>query len=132
MVAGALRAINEAPELKGKIMTYMVLFVALIESAAIYGLVIAQFQILGSETFEGTRYIGMGLSIGLAACGVAIGHGLLTSKSIIAMAKRVELSGFLLTLSILGIALVESAAIYGLVVALSLDSNNIPLYASIA
>jgi F0F1-type ATP synthase membrane subunit c/vacuolar-type H+-ATPase subunit K len=35
------------PEVKVKFMTFMVLFIALVESAAIYGLIIA-FQIIGT------------------------------------------------------------------------------------
>jgi len=41
LVAGALEAIWKNPEVKGKIMTFMILFLALVESVAIYGLVIA-------------------------------------------------------------------------------------------
>jgi F0F1-type ATP synthase membrane subunit c/vacuolar-type H+-ATPase subunit K len=36
---------NRNPEIKGKIMTFMVLFVALVEVTAIYGLIIS-FKIL--------------------------------------------------------------------------------------
>ena len=39
-------AMNTAPESKGKIMAFMVLFVALIEVVAIYGLIIS-FKVLG-------------------------------------------------------------------------------------
>jgi len=38
---------NNAPEAKGKIMAFMVLFVALIEVIAIYGLIVS-FQILNN------------------------------------------------------------------------------------
>jgi F0F1-type ATP synthase membrane subunit c/vacuolar-type H+-ATPase subunit K len=36
-----MEAILRNPEMKGKIMTYMILFLALVESSAIYGLVVA-------------------------------------------------------------------------------------------
>jgi F0F1-type ATP synthase membrane subunit c/vacuolar-type H+-ATPase subunit K len=36
MISGAFEAMNKEPEHKNKIMTYMILFLALIESAAIY------------------------------------------------------------------------------------------------
>lgn len=45
LIAGALESMNRNPDNKLKIMTFMVLFVALVESAAIYGLIIAM-QIL--------------------------------------------------------------------------------------
>jgi F0F1-type ATP synthase membrane subunit c/vacuolar-type H+-ATPase subunit K len=37
---------NQSPEAKGKIMAFMVLFVALVEVVAIYGLIVA-FNIIG-------------------------------------------------------------------------------------
>lgn len=46
LVAGAMESILRNPEIKGKIMTFMILFLALVESSAIYGLVIA-FSLLG-------------------------------------------------------------------------------------
>ncbi|NCQ82043.1 ATP synthase F0 subunit C [bacterium] len=46
MVTGAIDAIFRNPAMKTKIMISMILFLALVESAAIYGLVIA-FNILG-------------------------------------------------------------------------------------
>jgi F0F1-type ATP synthase membrane subunit c/vacuolar-type H+-ATPase subunit K len=49
MVSGALQAMKDNPVSKKKIMTYMILFLALIESAAIYALVIS-FQILDNST----------------------------------------------------------------------------------
>jgi len=47
LVAGAMDAILRNPETKGKIMTFMVLFLALIEAVAIYGLIIA-LNLLGT------------------------------------------------------------------------------------
>lgn len=61
-----------------------------------------------------------GLAVGLAALGVGIGEGKVATKSLEAMGKNPELSNFFLLLTILGIALVESAAIYGLLIALQI------------
>jgi len=47
LISGAMEAMNRNPENKGKVMAFMVLFVALIEVIAIYGLIIA-FKIIGS------------------------------------------------------------------------------------
>jgi F0F1-type ATP synthase membrane subunit c/vacuolar-type H+-ATPase subunit K len=49
MVSGALQAMKQDPESKRKIMTYMILFLALIESAAIYALVVS-FQLLDNTS----------------------------------------------------------------------------------
>lgn len=65
-----------------------------------------------------------GLAVGLAALGVAIGEGKVATKSLEAMGKNPELSNFFLLLTILGIALVESAAIYGLLIALQIGNAD--------
>jgi hypothetical protein len=46
-----MNAMNTAPESKGRIMAFMVLFVALIEVVAIYGLIIA-FKVLAPVETE--------------------------------------------------------------------------------
>ncbi len=46
LIKGAVKGMNQSPESKGKIMAFMVLFVALIEVVAIYGLIVA-FNIIG-------------------------------------------------------------------------------------
>lgn len=57
------------------------------------------------------------LAIGLAWLGVGIWEGLVARKSLESMGKNPEMSNYFLVLTILGIALVESAAIYGLIIA---------------
>ena len=56
------------PAIRAKLMTFMVLFIALVESSAIYGLVIA-FQIIGADDLAKNAYLGMGFAIGLAGLG---------------------------------------------------------------
>ena len=136
LIAGALSAMDKNPDMKNKIMTFMVLFIALVESAAIYGLVIA-FNILGHESFtlgfDGVvpeAFLGMGLAVGLAGLGVAIGEGILAEKAMQMMGQREKMITFFLTVTILGIALVESAAIYGLVVAFDVLSKDLALWAA--
>jgi F0F1-type ATP synthase membrane subunit c/vacuolar-type H+-ATPase subunit K len=50
------------------LLTVTILGIALVESAAIYGLIVA-FQILDSQTISLTASIGAGLAIGLAGLG---------------------------------------------------------------
>ena len=57
-------------------------------------------------------YIGAGLAIGLAGIWVGIGEWLIAQKSLEIMWKNPDMSWSFLVLTILGIALTESAAIY--------------------
>jgi F0F1-type ATP synthase membrane subunit c/vacuolar-type H+-ATPase subunit K len=67
-----------------------------------------------------TLFIGAGLAIGLAGLWVGIWEGLIAKKSLQIMGKNPEMSWSFLVLTILGIALTESAAIYGLIIALQI------------
>lgn len=119
IVIAGLNAILRNPEMKGKIMTFMVLFIALDESVAIYGLVVA-LQILGADPTVLSNpwtLLAAGLAIGLPGAAVGLGEGWIAKTSLDNMGKNPELSTTFMVMTILGIALVESAAIYGLVVA---------------
>ncbi|MDP5038870.1 MAG: hypothetical protein NWP80_00300 [Candidatus Gracilibacteria bacterium] len=114
LVAGGLSAISRNPEMKNKILTFMVLFIALVEVTAIYGFIIANKII--SVGGDNLAAIGAGLAIGLAGLGVGIGRGYLSEGSLETMGKNPKMMSYLLTVSILGVALVESAAIYAWII----------------
>lgn len=59
-----------------------------------------------------------GLAVWLAGLGVAIGEGMLAKKSLDVTGKNPELEGYMKSVTILGMALVETAAIYGLIYAI--------------
>lgn len=119
MLSWAVDAMNRDTENKNKIMTYMILFLALIESAAIYGLIIA-FQLLGNLEISSYLAIWSWLAIGLAWLWVWIGEWIMAKKAILLIWDKPRLTNFLLPITILGIALVESAAIYGLIIAFNI------------
>ena len=56
--------------------------------------------------------IGAGLAIILATLGVTIGEGWITKASMKNLGVNPELQGTLMVMTILGVALVESCAIY--------------------
>jgi len=118
VVAWALEAIDRNPEMRWKIMTYMILFIALVESAAIYWL-ITSFKIMSSWV-DSMLYIWAWLAVWLAWLWVWIWEWILAWKSLEKMWKTPKMSSFFLTVTILWIALVESAAIYWLVIAFQL------------
>jgi len=118
LVAWALWAMERNPEIKNKIMTYMVLFIALVEVTAIYGLIIA-FQIMDAS-LDSLVPVWAWLAIWLAWLWVGIGRWYLSEGSLETMGQNPKMIWYLLTVSILWVALVESAAIYGLIVSFSI------------
>lgn len=64
--------------------------------------------------------LGAGIAIGLAAFGCGIGQGLTASNTTAGIARNPGAAGQMFTPFILGMVLIESIAIYGLVVAILL------------
>jgi len=73
---------------------------------------------------EGLVYIGAWLSIGLSVVGVAVGQWILARTSVDMLGKNPKLMWTLRIYTIIGIALVESCAIYGLLIAFQILWNN--------
>ena len=61
--------------------------------------------------------IGAGIAV-LTGAGAGVGIGIATGKAVEAIARQPESSGKIMTVLLLGLALAESTAIYGLVVAM--------------
>ncbi len=68
----------------------------------------------------GTIALAAGLAIGLATIGPGIGQGLSVFSALQGMARNPEAAGIIRTNMIIGLALLESLTIYGLVVSLIL------------
>jgi len=118
----SLEIMGKNPELTGTFLVLTILGIALTESAAIYGLIVA-FSILwlDPETVtHGSKMIAAGLAVGLGGAGSGVGEGLLVSWAMEAIFRNPEIKGKIMTFMILFLALVESSAIYGLVIAFSL------------
>jgi F-type H+-transporting ATPase subunit c len=64
--------------------------------------------------------IGAGLAVGLAGLGCGIGQGLTAGNTTAGIARNPGAAGAMFTNFILGMVLIESISIYGLVVALLL------------
>jgi F-type H+-transporting ATPase subunit c len=67
--------------------------------------------------------LGAGLAVGLAALGGGIGQGLATSAALEGIARNPNASDRIFTPMILGLALIESLVIYGLVIAFMLQAK---------
>ncbi len=67
--------------------------------------------------------IGAGVAIGVAALGGGIGQGLATSAALEGIARNPNASDKIFTPMIIGLALIESLVIYGLVIAFILQAK---------
>ncbi len=65
---------------------------------------------------SGLHYIGAGLAIGLAALGGSIGIGMIGSKAVESIARQPEQTSNIRSNMIIGIAFVETAILYALVI----------------
>ena len=118
----SLEIMGKNPEMTGTFLVLTILGIALTESAAIYWLIVA-LQITGLEpesVISGWKIIGAWLAVWLAGCGSGLGEGMLVAGAMDAILRNPEIKGKIMTFMILFLALVESSAIYGLVIALGL------------
>ena len=67
--------------------------------------------------------IGAGLAIGLAALGAAMGQGRASAAALEGIARNPNASDKIFTPMIIGLALMESIAIYGLLIAIFLNGQ---------
>jgi F-type H+-transporting ATPase subunit c len=67
-----------------------------------------------AETF---KLLAAGLAIGLGAIGPGIGQGMIAAKALEAIGRNPEAAGKITPMMFIGLAIVESLAIYALVIA---------------
>ena len=77
-----------------------------------------------SVWFFAMTVFGAGLAIGLGTIGTGIGQGITVGKALEAMARQPESAGLIQTNMIIGLAIIESLAIYALAVAMILLYAN--------
>jgi len=64
--------------------------------------------------------LGTAIAVGLGALGAGIGDGLVSSKTVEAVARQPELRGNLMVIMFIGIGLIEALPIIGVVIAFML------------
>jgi len=74
----------------------------------------------GETLKQGLMYLGAGLAIGLAASGAGIGMGHLLRGTQEGLARNPNMGGRLQTIMFIGLAFIETLALYGLLVAIIL------------
>ena len=77
----------------------------------------------GDMSWKGTVGLGAGLAIGLAALGGSLGQGKAAAAALEGIARNPQASGKIMTPMIIGLALIESLVIYGLLIAIFLDGK---------
>ena len=110
-----METIWKNPKMSTYYLTIAILGIALVESAAIYWLILSM-QLLNSTATLELAAIGIGLAIWLAGLWVWIWEGKMVSWALQAMKQNPESKRKIMTFMILFLALIESAAIYGLVI----------------
>jgi F-type H+-transporting ATPase subunit c len=104
-----------------KIVTLMVLAVGMMLVASVaFAAEPAAAGDVAKLSFFGTVAAASAIGIGIAALGTGIGMGLGIGRAVEGIARNPEASGKIMTTMIVGLALIESLAIYTLVVVLIL------------
>ncbi len=112
----ATEAIARQPQAKGDIRNALIIGCALAEATAVYGLVIGIMIILFLKN-AAFGAVALGASIAsLTGIGAAIGIGRATATAVESIARQPEAKGDIRNSLIIGCALAEATAVYGLVV----------------
>lgn len=112
----SIEVLWEKPELAWSLRIFTILWMALVESAAIYWFIVA-FQIVGTDGITAAQAIWAGLAVGATAFWAGYGEWKLVAWALEALARSSENKNMIMQFMILFIALVESAAIYWLIIA---------------
>ncbi|MDR2415075.1 MAG: ATP synthase F0 subunit C [Candidatus Peribacteria bacterium] len=112
----SMKNLGVNPELSGTLTVMTILGVALVESCAIYGLIVA-FQILGKAELSRITSLSAGLTVGIPAMLVGLIEGGIARNAMDAVLRNPEAKGKIMISMIVFIALIESCAIYGLIIA---------------
>ena len=83
----------------------------------------AAFAAEGAGAGAGNIGIGAGIAVGLAGLGCGIGQGLTAGNTTAGIARNPGAAGAMFVNFILGMVLIESIAIYGLVIAIMLQGK---------
>lgn len=115
----SIEILGKNPKLESTLRTYTILGIALVETAAIYGLIVA-WKILSDDTLSGAQAIGSGLAIGITGCWVGLAQGKFVAGVLESINRNPENTQTASQFMFVFIALLESVAIYGLVLALKI------------
>jgi ATP synthase F0 subunit c len=131
----ASEALSYRPESSGDVIKNMLVGQAIAESAAIFSLVVAIVLLFAQPSsisfLTCWTAIGAGLSMGLSAIGSGVGSGLPAGAACMGIVRQPGNRTQTLTSMLLGSAVCQTPAIFGMVIAfllLFVDFSNLPLY----
>ena len=120
IVEQAVVAANKNTDEKNKILSYMILLIALVESTAIYWIIVAM-RIIWEKDMWALVSLWAWLSIWLTGLWVSLWMSFIARKAMeVIWEHTLENNKIIIPFTILWLALIESAAIYWLVIALNI------------
>ena len=78
------------------------------------------YAVLAEGITKGAAFLGAGIGLGISCGGVGMGEGYVAGKAMESLSKIPEQSGLITRTMLIGMAVVETCAIYSLVVSLLL------------
>jgi ATP synthase F0 subunit c len=131
----ANQTMSYRPRMSGDILKTMLVGQAIAESAAIFALVISMLLIFGGLTGKTSlaawAYLGAGLASGLSAIGSGVGSGFPAAAACEGLGRQPKASGAVTLIMLIGSAITQTPAIFGLVIAFLLmfvDFGSKPYY----
>ena len=131
----ANEALSYRPEQSGEVIKNMLVGQAIAESAAIFALVVAIILLFATPAVNSVlsvwTSIGAGLSMGLSAIGSGVGAGMPAGNACTGIVRQPEASNKIITTMLIGSAVCQTPAIFGMVIAfllLFMDFSTMPLY----
>ncbi|SFM52310.1 ATP synthase F0 subunit C [Thermodesulforhabdus norvegica] len=123
--ASACHGMVRQPAVSGNLMTLMLIGSGVAQSPAIYGMLVAFLLIFKSYgtaiTLPAiTSVVGAGIAAGAAGIGPGLGSGLAAGPAVESVARHPEVGPLMTRIMLVGQAVSQSTAVYGLVVALLL------------
>lgn len=103
----------------GTFLIVTILGIALVEASAIYGLIVS-LQIINMDQSLLTWWMAVGAGIAVGAAWLWVGKWYVSEGALMAIIRNPAIKTKAMTYMILFLALVESVAIYGLIVALQI------------
>lgn len=122
--AEAVKSISRQAKAQATIFKTMLIGQAVIESSAIFALVIAILLLFGDFSVNNPgmafAFLGAGISMGLGAISSGLGTGFTSAKTCSTLGKRPDIGNMLIGNMLVGQAVAETSAIFSLVVAILL------------